>query len=102
MTYKKLSATTSGNNVLVEGETDKQIVVYSIFFQTGTAVTVVLRSGTTDMTGSMPFVSNGGLNLSNHGAPLFTCGVNEDLIMHLSGLLLPSCGGGLIYDIVGI
>lgn len=101
MAYKKLNATASGVNTLIAGEVDKQIIIYGLFFQTGAATTVTLRSGTNDLTGAMAFTTNSGFNLLNNSVPLFECGVGENFIMNLSGLLSVSCGGGIFYEIVG-
>jgi len=115
MAYQKLMASDDGLNVIVPAPGEGQrIDVLSLFFQSSSGTTVILRSGSSsnmqsagDMTGPMPFVTGGGLNLPpiiviDALQPIFQCGENEAFSMYLSGAGEKQVCGGIMYNVATV
>lgn len=96
--FAPFTANTLGDNVVIAGSpTATTIQVVAIFFQCGTATTIIARAGSTALTGTMTFSTGGGFQLPNNGqVPYFTCSNGDDFIIHLSGLT-GTCGGFVMY-----
>lgn len=115
MAYQKLVASDDGLNVIVPAPgAGQRIDVLGLFFQSSSGTTVTLRSGTSsnsqsggDLTGPMPFVTGGGLNLQpiiviDALQPIFQCGENEAFSMFLAGLGAKQVCGGIMYNVATV
>lgn len=83
----KIDAASSGDNTIVTVVAGTRIIVTSVVLVAAAAVSVKWKSGSTDLSGAMPFAANGGYALSgNREDPVLSTAVqDEDLILNLSG-----------------
>ncbi len=93
------TANALGPNVIISGDTNKPTIeITELVFQCGTATTIQMKSGSTPLTGPMPFTSGGNLNLANNGqGPHLMCTNGDDFVFVLSGLTW-TCGGFVLYN----
>lgn len=97
MATAPISASSSGDNTIVPAVTGKKIVVKGVVVVAAGTVSVKWRSGSTDKTGAVPLVANGGYVL-----PVSTVGwletvAGEALVLNLSGAVLAA--GHIVYTL---
>lgn len=91
-----ITAASSGDNTLVAAVSGKQIVVMSIIVVLGAAeTTLIFKSGSTNISGSMVFADNSGINKGYSPMGHLETAVGEALILNLSAASLT--GGFLTY-----
>lgn len=95
----KISGAIIGDNVLVAGNpSTPTIEIVELVLQCGAATTLIIRSGSNDLTGSMTFATGGGLNLPNSGqGPHLLASDGDSLIIRIASLV-GSFGGYLVYN----
>lgn len=95
--FAKISAAGSGDNTLVAAVTSKKIRVLSYTFICAGTVNVKFQSGAagTDLTGSKPFVANGGMVCPFNPLGWFESASGVLLNLNLSGAV--AVGGELVY-----
>ena len=92
----KITAASSGDNTLVSAVSGKKIVIMSILVVLGSAeTTLIFKSGSTDLTGSMVFSDNSGPNLGYSPMGHLETASGEAFILNLSGA--NTTGGFLTY-----
>lgn len=92
----KAISVASGTTVLVSGVTGLSIEVDNYSVVASGATTIKFRSGSTDITGTMSFVANGGISVNNDNGPLLKTAVGENL----SIVTTNNVGGHLNYRFV--
>lgn len=90
MYTSKIDTSSSGDNTLQAADTNRRIRVYSYVIVAGGTVSVKWKSGSTDLSGAMPLVANGGISAHSPGSagafvPLLQTAANEALVLNLSG-----------------
>lgn len=99
MTFGAINITSSGTHTVVANSSGNIITVFGMFFQCSVSSTVVVKSGSTALTGIMSFTSGGGMNVFwGENASIFQTNEGEDLIFTVTGLL-PTVGGQILYVI---
>ena len=94
-----ISMSASGQVIAAPGD-GKRIKVLGYVVVATTAVTVRFDSGTTPLTGAMPFGANGGAAPAVDGVGWFECAENEALNITLgSGVAI---GGHVRYTVEGV
>ena len=89
--FAPISVSSSGDSSVVVGVAGYTINVCSYVFVAGGDVSVKWRSNTTDLSGAMPLIANGGVSapVSSPGlGPLFKTASGESLQLNLSGAVL--------------
>lgn len=89
--FSPLSATSSGDTIVVLGIDGYTINVCSYVFVVASDVSVKWRSNGTDLSGAMPMIANGGISapVSSPGlGPLFKTIPGDPLIINLSSASL--------------
>lgn len=104
MPFAKISASASGDNTIVAAVSGKRIRVQNYTIIAAGDVSVTWKSGSTEISGAMPFASNGGAapgaggpNATGPDGVLETAG-GEALVMNLSGAVLVA--GHLRYEVL--
>lgn len=85
--FAPISVSSSGDSSVVIGVAGYSINVCSYIFVAGGNVSVKWRSNTTDLSGAMPIITNGGISapVSSPGlGPLFKTASGESLQLNLS------------------
>jgi hypothetical protein len=90
----KIDQSASGDTTVVTGIPGKYFIVLGFFFATAAAISVKWISGTTDLTGAMPFAANGGISVESEVGIMQTI-VGDSLILNLSGI--SQTGGSVAY-----
>jgi len=89
--FTPLSATSSGDSTVVSAVLGYTINVCSYVFVAAGDVSVKWRSNTTDLSGAMPLIANGGISapVSSPGlGPLFKTAAGQALNINLSSAVL--------------
>ena len=104
MPYAAISAASSGDNEIVAAVTGRKIRVQNYTIVSAGTVNVTWKSGSTAISGAMPFVANGSLspaaggpNANGIDGVLETAG-GEALVLNLSGAV--GIRGHLRYEVV--
>lgn len=89
-----------GSKVILYGVSGQVIQVLGMEFRCNIITPLIIRSGTTDMTGPMYFPVGAGLSLPFNGQVHLQTNVNDDLVFHFSGfgILTGQAGGFLTYN----
>ena len=85
--FSPISVSSSGSTTVVSAVSGCTINVCSYVFVAGVNVSVKWRSNSTDLTGAMPIIANGGVDapVSSPGlGPLFKTASGEPLVLDLS------------------
>jgi hypothetical protein len=87
--FAPISASTSGDNVIVAAVTGKKIKVISVVLVASGVVSVTWKSATTNLSGAMPLVANSGFSLpTSPNINYFETAVGEVLNLNLSSAVL--------------
>lgn len=104
MPTAKIDTASSGNTTIVAADNaGRRVVVTAFAFVCGGTVSVKFRSGaSTDLTGAMPFVANGGMSSPSAGGDtagysVLETAAGESLVINLSGAVQVS--GWVSYDL---
>ena len=96
MTEAKLDFASSGDNTIVSATSGQTTRVYRIFFTVADDVDVVIKDGTTALTGAITMFAGGSFVLDFQKEPWFTTSANSAFVINLSGAIQAS---GRIYFI---
>lgn len=94
-----ISISALGSHIVITGNSGTPTIqVVGIYFQCAVGTTIIVKSGTTALTGSMSFTSGGGFNLPNSGVGnvYYECDSGNDFILDLTGLT-GQVGGSLMF-----
>lgn len=84
--FAAISATASGDTVVVAADTNRKIKVVSYVLVAAAAVSVKFKNGSTDVTGAMPLGVNGGVAATGQpSSHLLETAANTALNINLSG-----------------
>ncbi len=90
-----VSFSSSGDHTLVAGVSGQTIRMFRLLITLAGTANVILKSGSTPLTGSMALAANGGLILDFNGEPWFVTGATEALVMNTSESVVT--GGAVWY-----
>lgn len=96
LVHAPISISSLGSHVVVAGVSGKRIQVYGLFFQCGITTNLTIKADTTNLTGSMSFLTGGGLVLNPFSDVYFDLPDGVDLVFSLSGLT-GQVGGMITY-----
>jgi len=82
--YADIDVASAGDNTIVAAVTGKKIRVLQYALVVSAATTVIWKSGTTPITGDMPFAANGGISSPFSPSGLFETSAGEALVLNLS------------------
>lgn len=88
------SSVGAGDQIIVPGTTGFKVAVLQFFFVVSADVTLTYRSGTTDLTGAMPFLANGAQVQDFIQLPL-TCADGDPFIINVDAAVI--LGGTIWY-----
>lgn len=95
-----INASASGDNTIVAAQgAGTAIRVWGFSLVATSAVNASLKSNATVKFGPASFAANGGISRTGGGEPVFTCGINEPLILNLSSGV--QVGGDVSYTVIG-
>lgn len=91
-----ISVSGSGDKIVITGIDGYSIQVIGLYFQCGVATTLIIKTGSTNQTGAMPFSGSGGLILPIAGQTYFYCNSGDNFIFHFNGIT-GSAAGQIFY-----
>jgi hypothetical protein len=87
LTTAPVSASSSGDNTLVSATAAQTTRVFRLYLVAAAAVSIILKRGSTALTGVIPLHAGGSINLEFDGEPHFVTGTNEAFVLNLSAAI---------------
>lgn len=86
--HAPVDTSSAGDTTLVSAVTGRKVRVTSYVLVAAAPVTVEFKSGSTALSGAMPFGANGGASASGHPeSPVLECAAGEALVITLGGAI---------------
>ena len=79
-----ISCSSAGDNILIAGVNDKNILIFRIFLTVDGATLLTFKDGSTNLTGAMTFTAGGAMVLDMTGMPWFQINRGNSFIVNSS------------------
>jgi hypothetical protein len=99
MATQAISVTSAGNNTVIAVGSGNGIVIRQMVLQANAEMEVTFKAGSMALSGPMTFAAGGGLMIGDATASLWVFDAPDDFVISLSGGLIYSLAGWLVYDI---